>query len=452
MNKLNESSETSQSPEIVTHNFDAVNRYFQNHADKVEAEIGNIRGEARFRRFLAWGKIFPGIALIVLAVGGLLVLAGIGWRIANVSEVAPNGLSTDVDRGKQLTDRVKENLDVGVSEESSHKVEGFVVFVSGESDIPAAPELTTGIQYDDSVSFEPISQWCYLKAPNPLGSSIWLTLRSWDQYQGHYIKAFTSELAEQFGTSIYKLEQLSEECQFIGDGRLDPSSVQSLIERNKRAELAGVVPKEFTTMIGTGFFVSEQGHIVTNSHVVDQCQSLVVHRNGVSNPATIVFDDASDDLAILKTDLYPAVVADWSGSDIRPGDDVIAVGYPLQGLLSKELKITKGLVNSLAGIGNDGRMMQVSAEVQPGNSGGPLLNNLGQVIGVVTSKVDALKLSEQTGDIAQNINFAIKGEVVKKHLEKEMIDYSTTTANSTMDTADIFERAREFTVLVECKI
>ncbi len=96
---------------------------------------------------------------------------------------------------------------------------------------------------------------------------------------------------------------------------------------------------------------------------------------------------------------------------------MVAVGFPLPGLLASEANVTTGTVSALAGIGNDTRFLQMTAPVQPGNSGGPLLDLEGRVVGVVVSKLDALKVASATGDIPQNVNFAIKAGVVRSFLD-----------------------------------
>ena len=94
--------------------------------------------------------------------------------------------------------------------------------------------------------------------------------------------------------------------------------------------------------------------------------------------------------------------------------------------------------------------MQISAPVQPGNSGGPLLDQAGNVVGVVTAKMDAVKMAKYTGDIPQNVNFALKASLVRDMLEVKDIDYDTASSKEELRTVDIFEKAKKFTVLIEC--
>ena len=128
----------------------------------------------------------------------------------------------------------------------------------------------------------------------------------------------------------------------------------------------------------------------------------------------------------------------------------MVAGYPLKGFLAKGLSVSTGAVNSLAGIGDDARFLQISAPVQPGNSGGPLLDKGATVIGIVVAKLDALKVAEITGDIPQNVNFAIKSVIVRAFLDIHGIEYQTIRPSEALPATKIAAAARKFTVPVEC--
>jgi serine protease Do len=202
---------------------------------------------------------------------------------------------------------------------------------------------------------------------------------------------------------------------------------------------------------GTGFFINDQGHIITNSHVVKDCKQINTLYQGSKVSTSLVTNDPRNDLALLKATVRPSAIAYFrSGRGIRAGDDILAFGFPFESILSDYLKGTKGMVNALAGLGNDTRFMQVSASVQPGNSGGPLLDQAGNVVGVVTAKMNAIKMAKYSGDIPQNVNFALKASLVRDMLEVKDIDYETASFKRELKTVDIFDKAKMFTVLVEC--
>lgn len=107
-------------------------------------------------------------------------------------------------------------------------------------------------------------------------------------------------------------------------------------------------------------------------------------------------------------------------------------------------------MSALAGIGNNTRFLQITAPVQPGNSGGPLLDHSGNIVGVVVSKLNALTIAKTTGDIPQNINFAINGAAAKAFLDSQSVEYETAFSMRAMGSADVAAAARKFVLLLEC--
>lgn len=162
---------------------------------------------------------------------------------------------------------------------------------------------------------------------------------------------------------------------------------------------------------GTGFVVAD-GRIMTNNHVVDECGRMVVRNAaGTRYPARVDVVDRRRDLALMTV---PASVGPpLTFRDNPPaqlGENVVTFGFPLSGLLSSGPTLTTGDVSALSGLRDNPTNIQISAPVQPGNSGGPLLDSQANVIGVVVSKLNAARIAEMTGgDIPQNVNFAVKG-------------------------------------------
>jgi S1-C subfamily serine protease len=217
-------------------------------------------------------------------------------------------------------------------------------------------------------------------------------------------------------------------------------------------ELSGTEKKSSASKSqGTGFYISKSGHIVTNQHVVKGCSNISLGVKGKHQIATLVAEDPTNDMAILKSKKSNHVAYVRGGRGLRQGDDVIAYGYPLSNLLSSSAKITTGIVNSLSGLANDYRYMQISAQVQPGSSGGPLLDKSGNVVGIVTAKLNAARVQKLTGDIPQNINFAIKASAMKEFLDAHDVAYETRTSKEAAGASDIAEDANKFTVKIQCQ-
>jgi S1-C subfamily serine protease len=172
---------------------------------------------------------------------------------------------------------------------------------------------------------------------------------------------------------------------------------------------------------GTAFFVSRDGKALTNAHVVEGCRQPSVSVDGKSYPASVLARDEGNDLALLATALHRAQAATWR-LQVRQGQDIVVYGFPLTGTLASGGNVTTGNVTALAGLADDSRFLQISAPVQPGNSGGPLLDRNGTVVGIIVSQLDALKVASVTGDIPQNVNFAIKASVAAAFLDAQGVD------------------------------
>jgi S1-C subfamily serine protease len=210
-------------------------------------------------------------------------------------------------------------------------------------------------------------------------------------------------------------------------------------------------PAKTVPISGTGIVISASGHILTNNHVINGCVGDV-HGNLTGEAPVVlrtVSPDETNDLALLQASNFKDA-ATIRATAIRSGEPVIAIGYPYHGLLSSDFTVTTGIISSLSGILNDTRYLQISAAVQPGNSGGPLLDSSGNIVGVVAAKINALKFAKATGDIPENINFAIKTGAVRDFLDNSVVAYQTAEPKGDLKTADIARNARAYTVLISC--
>lgn len=164
---------------------------------------------------------------------------------------------------------------------------------------------------------------------------------------------------------------------------------------------------------GSGFAVSSDGYVITNNHVIEGCQEVAVYEGGRAVPATVVTYDLQNDLALLKGDFTPKTVFALSDDQPELLQDVYVAGYPFGNEISSSIKVTKGIISSLTGIGNNFSNIQIDAALQVGNSGGPILDEMGNVVGVAVSKLDAKYMYDNFGTIPENTNFGIKANVVR---------------------------------------
>jgi S1-C subfamily serine protease len=204
---------------------------------------------------------------------------------------------------------------------------------------------------------------------------------------------------------------------------------------------------------GTGFFVTPKGHVLTNFHVIKDCKNITIsfESTDMTNPiARLVASDPTNDLAVLATRLTPSVVPAFN-SQVRTGDSIFVYGFPLAGLLASSGNFTTGSITAKAGLGDNTSFFQISAPVQPGNSGGPLIDEFGNVAGVITSKLNVLAVANVTNDIAQNINFAIKPGVAVTFLESYGLSPVYGIGKERLEPANIAELAKQYTVRVSCQ-
>jgi S1-C subfamily serine protease len=200
--------------------------------------------------------------------------------------------------------------------------------------------------------------------------------------------------------------------------------------------------KKPKTSTGTGFFINSN-ILLTNNHVIEGCKNLKVVRTGFKTTANVISVDKNNDLAILKTkDESKNILKFQNEKKVRIGESVIAMGYPLGDLLGSNIKLTTGNISALNGLLNDFTKMQFTAPVQPGNSGGPLLNNKGSVIGIIYAKLK--------NNIAQNVNLAIKQNVAKMFLDANDIKYEINQNYEKKEVVDIAQDVKEGIVQIIC--
>jgi S1-C subfamily serine protease len=167
----------------------------------------------------------------------------------------------------------------------------------------------------------------------------------------------------------------------------------------------------------TGFFISEDGFLVTNEHVVrDAAQVRLVTSAGLIS-ARVVNVDAANDLALLKAEGRFAALPVAASRGVKLGGTVATVGFPNIGLQGFAPKLAKGEIASLSGAGDDARYFQISVPVQPGNSGGALVDERGDVVGVVSAKLSARAALASSGALPENVNYAVKSSYLLSFLE-----------------------------------
>lgn len=174
------------------------------------------------------------------------------------------------------------------------------------------------------------------------------------------------------------------------------------------------------TSTGTGFIVNGNGFIVTAYHVVSEAKSILIElHDGSRFTAKLIKVSRQNDLATLKINKStPNYLELEESGNVHVGDRVFTLGYPVIELLGKEPKYTEGTISSLSGIAGESALMQISVPIQPGNSGGPLVNEKGKVVGVITATAAVSAFFKITGTLPQNVNWAINVDYARPLFEK----------------------------------
>ena len=228
--------------------------------------------------------------------------------------------------------------------------------------------------------------------------------------------------------------------EFIREANIEP--VYPVVPDKKQKN----TPETAEGSSGTAFRIAP-GQFVTNHHVVENCKTMVV---GGKQGGSVLEIDPKNDLALISVPNDSGETASIRTTRTVLNEAVTAAGFPLQGAFSG-IAITNGTVSRLSGLQGDTGQIQISAPVQPGNSGGPLVDSAGNVIGVVSGKLNALKVADAIGDIPQNINFAIGGNILRAFLDAKGISYKEAGRGADLRGEQIAALASSFTVLVECK-
>jgi S1-C subfamily serine protease len=209
-----------------------------------------------------------------------------------------------------------------------------------------------------------------------------------------------------------------------------------------------VVPQQVAS--GTGVCITSSGHIATNAHVVSAGNSFAVMMDGKSYEAKLLAVDHANDLAILKIDAVAQPLPIASSSSVKLGATVATIGFPNTSMQGLSPKFSKGEIASLTGALDDPRFFQISAPVQPGNSGGALFDETGSVVGIVSNKLNAKEALQQTGYLPENVNFAVKSSLLLTLIESlpevaaQLVPPTTTAGNF----EEIVQRAKSAAVFI----
>ncbi len=264
--------------------------------------------------------------------------------------------------------------------------------------------------------------------------------------------------------------------------RLENEAIARLAKKKSEPRVADKIrppPRTKSGTSGSGFFVSKSGHVVTNEHVVRSCKLLTMGDNAKTQVrATVIETDKRNDLALLKisstemaseetkslirklgstftSNLGLKVVPLSSNGllrsdDVELGEGLLVAGYPYGEIFSNTIKVTKGIVSAIRGIGDDSGQFQLDAAVQPGNSGGPIYDENGNIVGVVVAQLNKLKMAKTIGSLPENVNFGIKASTVRQFLTSAGLPTKWSSRTNSMSNRELAKIAKNQTVMVVC--
>lgn len=207
-------------------------------------------------------------------------------------------------------------------------------------------------------------------------------------------------------------------------------------------------PKHESKGSGSGSIVSSSGHIVTAAHVIKGSSYLEVITPTGTHPATVLSVDDANDVALLKVEqTFESHIPVGRSSEVRLGQTVATIGFPNIGIQGHSPKVTQGMISGENGVQNDIRMWQISVPIQPGNSGGPLLDEQGRLVGVVVASL-SLRAIQITGSVPQNVNYAIKGAYLEPLLNFHKVPAAQAATGTPASFQDMIAGAQKASVLI----
>jgi len=232
----------------------------------------------------------------------------------------------------------------------------------------------------------------------------------------------------------------------------DYNFYQATVKADEHYASQSAQEKNLSAYSGSGFFISPT-MVVTSNHVISGARSIeIVYNNEIKLLAVVIGSDAASDLALLRVTglenvIRPLVLA--NSDSMREGSRVYAVGFPLPLVMGMGAKLSEGIISSTSGLLGDLRMFQISTPVQPGNSGGPLLNDQAEVVGVVTGGLNGITMMKQ-GIIPQNVNYAVKINNIcnlTNHYSFN-IGYAESFYGGSLSGADVMDIAKKAVVFI----
>jgi len=430
--------------EYKAHNYDAINGHIDGVLSR-EAELARLK-RARANKAHVFNALYlilgTALAILILAVAyRVFVSSGIDSQAENATGVSTGSIKSDsqnqsrsIIAEKESVVIVEKRTEVPVDipiDDGNKVIREFTIFHDEKvSGVDGIEMVTLGARYASSLEKYPNYQWCYTDNKRNAVSSAHVKLAEKKSQGAVSWLPISSEDALLYGADIKNLEAAKRFCKFISrppDEQPEPAAP----------------PKGSLLGAGSGFVVNKDGNLVTNAHVVEGCSSLRVKnpKDTAGFVAQLVSADESLDVAVLKVPSNSMQEHAVFAKAIEIGSDVAAFGYPLSDTLGEDMKVTKGNISSMSGIAGDPRFLQFTAPIQPGSSGGIVVDLYGHAVGISTARLEDEQL----------VNFAVKGTVVQGFLAEKNIDFFAVDGlGDVRPISESVAKAEQYTKIIEC--
>ena len=315
----------------------------------------------------------------------------------------------------------------------------YTVFRTAKDVINGNIDVVTGLKFKNSEEEFPNYQYCYATTGMDAAQiSKRVNLAEKIKFEPIKFSNISEVQAASLGLELSLAENLKSFCNFLTSGEPKKGS------KFKKEKSVPSRPQDPNVSVsaGSAFTVNAEGFLITNAHVVNGCKDYAYIHQKKLRYLKFISSDQELDLAVLKAqDSLPKTYLKFS-EIVETGQDVFAFGYPLSSKLSKELKITDGIISSLSGLKNNPTRIQITAPLQPGNSGGPLVDITGAVVGV--------NVSVLRGDQYQNINFSVKKDYVLKFLSRNDVKFFVEQKSNEQKKTDLVKIMKESVFPIFC--
>jgi S1-C subfamily serine protease len=289
-----------------------------------------------------------------------------------------------------------------------------------------------------------------------------------------YLLALNGALYKSLGNAYSNLPENINHYLVAGKGSEDADNSSNIPEIANAGDNGTEVPDNETNpqaSSGSGFFVSKMGHVVTNAHVVNDCSKLTIGDNANNQTSVeLISTDKRNDLALLKPSTLSMTSKETKSliskleirlvplagdgllrsNDVELGEKVMVAGYPYGDMYSNTIKVTRGIVSAVRGMGDDSGQFQMDAAAQAGNSGGPIYDESGNIVGVVVAQLNKLQVAKAMGSLPENVNFGIKASTVRQFLTSSGLPTKWSEREDILSTKELAKTAQQQTLMVMC--